>query len=114
MEIVNKKLLVKFKKKNKGNISLCKAIDNLLNEFETKNWFNHEELKKDRPDADKVHNDGFYFFDLNVHRTMVLIEFDETGEASIVWCGTHQEYEKLFKNNKLSIGKWLKANGWII
>lgn len=67
---------------------------------------------KVRKDADNVHSDGFYFFDLSVHRTMILIEFDE-GEASVVWIGTHQEYAKIFKNNKNTIRKWLRANEWI-
>jgi len=44
---------------------------------------------------------------------MILFEFTEKGEATVVWTGTHQEYEAVFKNNKNTIKKWLKANGWI-
>ena len=44
---------------------------------------------------------------------MILIEFEEDGEATIVWCGNHQEYERTFKNNKQVIKKWLKKNDWI-
>lgn len=71
MRLVGKKKLVKPKNKNKGNTKLVKAIDNLIKEIENGNWTNGEELKKDRPDADCVHNDGFYFFDINVHRTLI-------------------------------------------
>jgi hypothetical protein len=44
---------------------------------------------------------------------LILLEMDETGEATIVWAGSHQEYEEVFKNNKVTISKWLKQNGWI-
>ena len=66
-----------------------------------------------RPDADCVHSDGFYFLDIHIHRTLVLIEFEENGEINIVWCGTHDEYETTFKNNKSTIRKWLKEREWI-
>jgi hypothetical protein len=66
-----------------------------------------------RPDADCVHSDGFYFLNINIHRTLVLVEFDEDGEITIVWCGTHDEYETTFKNNKDTIRKWLKEREWI-
>lgn len=65
-----------------------------------------------RPDADCVHSKGFYFFDISIHRTMILIEF-EAGVASIVWCGSHDEYELTFKNNKSTIQKWLRSREWI-
>lgn len=48
MEIVGRKFLEKLKKKNRGNASLCDAIEDLLNELETKNWKNHTELIRDR------------------------------------------------------------------
>jgi mRNA interferase HigB len=66
------------------------------------------DLKKSRPDADRVHSDGFYFFNLNIHRTMILVEFDD-DEASVVWVGTHLDYEKVFKNNINTIKKWLRV-----
>ncbi len=56
----------------------------------------------------------FIFFNINIHRTLVLIELDENGEATIVWVGTHQEYETTFKNNKNTIEKWLRNNGYIV
>jgi len=113
MKLIGKKRLVKLKNKNKGNTKLVKAIDILIQEIELGNWANGEELKKDRPDADCVHNDGFYFFDLNIHRTLILIEFDEDGEATIVWAGTHKEFDSVFKGNKNTIKKWLRVNEYI-
>jgi mRNA interferase HigB len=112
MEITERKKLEKLKKNNLGNKLLIKAIDDLLDELEEKNWKNQNELKKDRPDADNVHSDGFYFFNINIHRVMILIEFEE-GEVTIVWCGTHDEYETNFGNNKNTITKWLRKNNWI-
>lgn len=112
MRLINKKALEKFKRKNRGNFPLSKAIDKLIEDFEENDWSTPAELNQTRPDADCVHSDGFYFFNINVHRTMVLIEFDD-DEASIVWVGTHQEYEIAFKNNKSTIRKWLNSNDWI-
>jgi mRNA interferase HigB len=84
-----------------------------MNIIEVSNWANEEELKSVRPDADCVHSDGFYFFNLTIHRTLILIEFDEEDEATVVWTGTHQEYETTFRNNKNTIKKWLRANEYI-
>lgn len=72
-----------------------------------------QKIKDIRKDADLVHNNGFYFFNINIHRTMILIEFDEEGEATVIWEGTHQEYETTFKNNKATIEKWLRSGGYI-
>lgn len=112
MRLINKKALEKLKRKNKGNVLLTDAIDKLIKDIEDNNWKNQTELNQIRSDADCVHSDGFYFFDINIHRTMILIEFDDE-EASVVWAGTHQEYETIFKNNKSTIKKWLKYNDWI-
>lgn len=112
MRIVGKKTILKVKKKNIGNKKLCDEIDKLITDLENFNP-NENNLDDIRNDADCVHTDGFYFFDINIHRTLILIEFDDNGEATIVWAGTHQEYEKIFKNNKLTIEKWLRKNGYI-
>lgn len=112
MEIVGINKLQKLKKKNLGNTRLINSINELLRELETKNWENTQQIKHDRPDADLVHNDGFYFFNINIHRTMILIEFGDYGQATIVWCGTHNEYETTFKNNKDTIANWLKSKGY--
>lgn len=112
MRLINKKILEKLKRKNKGNTILIKAIDHLVDDIHSNDWLNQSELALSRKDADSVHNDGFYFFDIGVHRTMILIEFIE-NEATVVWAGTHQEYEAVFKNNRDVIKKWLRVNGWI-
>lgn len=113
MDIINLKLLEKLKRKNKGNKALIASIDLLIDDFLNNNFKNQNELLIVRPDADCVHNDGFYFLDIHIHRTMVLIEFEENGEITIVWCGSHNEYEITFKNNKNTIRKWLKDREWI-
>lgn len=107
MRLINKKALEKLKRKKKGNAALAKEIDQLIEDFETHNWQSQEEIKKDRKDADCVHSEGFYFFNIEIHRTMILIEFED-NEASVVWVGDHQEYERVFKNNKSAIANWLK------
>lgn len=112
MRVLGKNKILKVRKKNIGNRKLCSEIDRLLEdltEFDPR----VQELKKIRTDADCVHNDGFYFFNINIHRALVLIEFDEEGEATIVWVGTHDEYNATFKNNKKTIEKWLRSNGYI-
>lgn len=113
MRIVNKFILQKLKSKNIGNTKLVKAIDKLLIDLESVNIKTPQELIEIRPDADCVYGGEFYFFDINIHRTMILIEFDDNGEASIVWAGNHDDYEKIFKNNKNVIKKWLNDNDWI-
>ncbi|WP_200817111.1 type II toxin-antitoxin system HigB family toxin [Chitinophaga eiseniae] len=66
-----------------------------------------------RKDADCVHSDGFYFFNINDHRSFVMIDFDGEGNATIIWVSSHDEYERTFKNNKSTIEKWLRKNGHI-
>lgn len=113
MRLIGKNKLQKLKAKNKGNKALCEEIDMLISDFENNQWKNEQELKQDRADADCVHNDGFYFFDIAVHRAMILVEFDDDGEATVVWAGNHQDYERTFKNNKKSIESWLKSHNYI-
>lgn len=112
MRLVNKKVLEKLRRKNRGDNLLHQAIDRLIRDIEANEWRNKIELNHTRPDAERVHSDGFYFFDLNIHRSMVLVQFDD-GEATIVWVGNHQEYEATFKNNKATIKKWLSSKDWI-
>lgn len=112
MRILGKRIILKIKKKNIGNRKLCAEIDKLITDLE-KFTPKRENISDIRKDADCVHSDGFYFFDINIHRTLILIELDADGEATIVWAGTHQEYEAIFKNNKLTIEKWLRKNGHI-
>jgi len=105
--------LVKLVRKNRGNSKLEKAVLQLISDIENSKWKTPHELTEERPDADCVYGGEFYFFNINVHRTLVLIEFEESGEATIVWAGSHAEYEKTFKNNRSVIKKWLKDNAWI-
>lgn len=113
MDIIGKGKLEKLRRKNKGNTLLSQAIDELINDLENGGCTNQEQLKKVRPDADLVHNDGFYFFNINVHRVMILIEFEDDGEATVIWCGSHDEYQRTFKDNKITIKKWLNIQGFI-
>ena len=113
MEIVGKKILEKLKRKNKGNIPLVSAIETLIKDLEQSTFKNQRELLEKRKDADCVHSDGFYFFNINIYRTLVLLEFEENGEVTIVWCGSHDEYENTFKNNKNTIRNWLKEKDLI-
>ncbi len=112
MRILGKSKILKVKKKNIGNKKLCKAIDELISDLEGFEP-DKQNIYNIRKDADCVHNDGFYFFDINIHRTLVMIEIDENGEATIIWVGTHKEYETTFKNNKNTIEKWLRSNDYI-
>ncbi|MGJ1367890.1 type II toxin-antitoxin system HigB family toxin [Sphingobacterium spiritivorum] len=112
MRITGIKILRKLQKKNTGNKKLWTAVDKLIEDLQT---FDPgiQHIHDVREDADRVHSDGFYFFDIDVHRTLILIEFDDQGEATIVWAGTHKEYETIFKNNKATIEKWLRSKGYI-
>ena len=107
MKLLRIQKLNKLKNKNRGNIKLIKAIDKLISEIESAKWKKPTDIKETRTDADCVHSDGFYFFDLNVHRTMILIVFED-NEATVIWTGSHDEYDKTFKGNKTTIEKWLR------
>jgi mRNA interferase HigB len=113
MRLTGKKKLEKLKRKNIGNTKLVQEIERLIKDIEENNWNDIDELKESRPDADCVHTDGFYFFDINIHRTLILIEIED-GEATVAWVGTHDEYETTFKNNKVTIAKWLRTNEYIV
>jgi mRNA interferase HigB len=106
LELLRKHKLLKLKIKNQGNLKLIKAIDRLIYDIENAKWMKPADIKETRPDADCVHSDGFYFFDLNVHRTMILVAFED-NEAVVIWVGSHDEYDKTFKGNKTTIKKWL-------
>ncbi len=112
MRVIGKKVLEKLKKKNAGNRTLCEAVDKLVKDLETFNP-HRTELKAIRKDADSVHPDGFYFFDIYLHRAMILIEFEDDGEATIIWAGSHQEYTRTFRNNRTTIERWLRNRDFI-
>ena len=113
MRITNKYILAKLIRKNRGNSKLIKSIQKLIDDIEESNWNTPLDLTNDRPDADCVYGGEFYFFNINIHRTMILIEFEEDGEATVVWAGNHDDYELTFKNNRNVIKKWLRDNNWI-
>jgi hypothetical protein len=86
-------------------------LDSLISVLEKPN-LTEAELRTFRDDMDCVHSEGFYFFNINLHRTLILLEFNE-DEGTIVWAGSHQEYDITFKNNKSSIEKWLRRHNHI-
>ena len=112
MELLHKSKLLKLKRKNRGNVKLSKAIDKLITDIENAQWKNKLEVIKTRPDADRVHSNNVFFFNINIHRTMILIIFDEQ-EAEVLWAGSHSEYDKIFKGNKKTIETWLRNQGKI-
>jgi hypothetical protein len=71
-------------------LKLFKAIDKLILDIESACWSDKLELVKSRPDADRVHCEDFFFFDINIHRTLVLIVFSKQY-AEILWVGNHDE-----------------------
>lgn len=107
MELLRKDKLVKLKRKNRGNSKLIAAVDKLISDIEKACWDKKTDIKLIRPDADCVHSEEFYFFDINNHRAMVLVVFEQ-GEATVIWTITHGEYNKTFKGNKNTIEKWLR------
>jgi mRNA interferase HigB len=107
LEILRKDRLLKLKKKNRGNTKLVDEINKLISDIENADWNKPTDIKETRPDADCVHSDGFYFFNIHIHRTMILIVF-EKNEATVIWTGSHDEYDKTFKGNKKTIEKWLR------
>lgn len=84
----------------------------MIYDIESAEWSKKTDVIKIRPDADCVHSEGFYFFDINIHRTMILIVFEE-DEASVIWSGPHDEYDSTFKGNKNTIEKWLRNQSMI-
>lgn len=91
---------------------MISSIDKLISDIECAQWTKKTEVKEARPDADCVHSDGFWFFDINIHRTMILIIFDD-NEANVVWAGSHDEYGITFKGNKDTIVRWLRNQNLI-
>jgi HigB_toxin, RelE-like toxic component of a toxin-antitoxin system len=83
-KIIGVNILSKVKTKNLGNKKLIAAIDKLLNDLQNNEFKTFEELKALRKDADKVHSKGACFFNIHIHRTMILIQFGPEGEAEIL------------------------------
>jgi mRNA-degrading endonuclease HigB of HigAB toxin-antitoxin module len=113
LKIINKHILGKLVRKNRGNSKLEKAVKQLISDIEDNDWKNPLDLTENRSDADCVYGGEFYFFNISIHRTLIMIEFEANGEATIVWAGSHDDYELTFKNNRNAIKKWLRDNNWI-
>ena len=109
MQLQGKAIVSRLKYKNRGNLKLFKAIDLLINDLENAELNTQDDFRMLRRDAEKVHNKGFYFLDITVHRVLILLLL-EAKQVKIIWTGNHKEYERIFKNNKNSIEKWLKQN----
>ena len=101
-----------LKRKNQGNLKLSNEINKLIEDIENSDWKDKLELIKSRPDADRVHSENFFFFDINIHRTLALVVFNEQY-AEILWIGNHDEYDTIFKGNKKTIETWLRNHGKI-
>lgn len=112
MNVIGKDVLIKLRSKNRSNTRLVQAIDQLMTDLNNDSATSAEQFLETRKDADKVHNKGFYFFNLHIHRTLLLIDVMD-NEATVVWAGTHEDYKAIFKNNKDTIEKWLRARCWI-
>lgn len=112
MQLEGKDILIRIKNKNRGNVKLWKAIERLIEILEKAEIGSPEEFKILRTDAEKVHNKGFYFLDIISYRALVLLLADKK-RVTILWAGNHQEYERIFKNNKNTIEKWLKNNKFL-
>jgi mRNA-degrading endonuclease HigB of HigAB toxin-antitoxin module len=113
LRIINKHILAKLVKKNAGNTKLLESVKKLMDDLETGSWSTPIDLINDRPDADCVYGGLFYVFNIRIHRVLILIEFEEDGEATIVWAGSHDDYVSTFKNNRTTIKKWLRFYEWI-
>jgi mRNA-degrading endonuclease HigB of HigAB toxin-antitoxin module len=113
LRIINKYILAKLIQKNRGNVKLIKAIEKLILDIENNRWETPRDLIEARPDADCVYGGEFFIFNINIHRTLILIEFEENGDATIVWAGNHDDYVLTFRNNRNVIKKWLRDNNWI-
>ena len=91
---------------------MVSAIDKLISDIESASWKKKIDIMMFRTDADCVHSDGFYFFNMHIHRTMILIAFED-NEATVIWAGSHDEYDAIFKGNKGTIEKWLRRRNLV-
>jgi len=133
MKLIGKRKLTKLTKKNRGNVKLNKCIKSFTDEITGATWATQQELESSVIEFDSVHPDGFYIADINIHRAMVAITFVDLkeleelegteeeveekkktlGEVDILWVGTHDDYERVFGNNKDTVKKWLRSQGHI-
>lgn len=112
MQIEEKRILTRWQYKHRGNRRLTDAIDKLIRDLEALEPDTYENLLKDRKDMDQVHSDGFFFFNVENDRVLLMIQLQEQY-VTIIWIGTHPDYERIFKNNKATIEKWLRSENHI-
>ncbi|MCF0061139.1 type II toxin-antitoxin system HigB family toxin [Dyadobacter chenwenxiniae] len=112
MQLDQKRILIKWQQKNRGNRKLTDAIDQLILDLENSEFTSYIDLLKERKDADQVHNQGVFFLNIENDRVLLAIKFKE-NRAIVLWIGTHRDYEKIFRNNKTTIEKWLRSKGHI-
>jgi len=131
MKLIGKRKLTKLAKKNKGNVKLQKCIVSFEKEITESVWTTQQELESSTVKFDSVHSDGFYIADINIHRAMVAIAFvnlkeleelkgddikeqkKTLGEVDVLWVGTHDDYQRVFGDNKDTVEKWLRSQGYI-
>ena len=77
------------------------ALNNWFEFLKRVDWSDFNELKADYPSVDYVGNDR-YVFNIrgNTYRLVALIYFS-VRTVYIRFIGTHAEYDKLCKNNKI-------------
>lgn len=80
-------------------LSCAKLSTMLINVLENAEIHSQEHFRTLRRDAEKVHNEGFYFVDIIVHRALLLVLIEEK-QVRVVWAGNHQEYERILKTTK--------------
>ena len=98
MKVYGIRILLKHKKKNKGNKRLGIEIDKLISDLERyspseKSFFDI------RKDADLVHGNGFYFFNIEIHRTLIFIAFEKKYEATVLWVSRNQTHTASWENS---------------
>ena len=106
MELIDLKILNKHLSKNKGNLRLRRDVDKLKILLRDNNFNSYQELKKVRKDADNVHEEVAFFFNIHSHRILVQIDF-EHYKAIILWVRNHNRYDRFFSGGKRAIKKLL-------
>jgi mRNA interferase HigB len=59
LRIINKHVLDKLIRKNRGNSKLVKAVEQLISDIEDSNWKTPHDLTENRTDADCVYGGNF-------------------------------------------------------
>jgi mRNA-degrading endonuclease HigB of HigAB toxin-antitoxin module len=108
MQLTGVKALDKF---TRNNATLKKAVDEFIQKVLAADWENDADVKVTFPDADRIFTEVYIFNLTRSDRTLAMVYFSE-GELEIVWVGNHQDYERKLKNNKNTIRKFLRDQGY--